>query len=481
MQLKSMLVLVCASGFVIGCLGVTPVYAQKKSVAEELIEVLEADGKISKSKADELRQRAKVENEAREAGVEAFRRDPVKAVKSDMDWLNRLSFSGDVRTRWEGIYQDKGSSGQNSGIARNRERFRLRLGVKYKISDELEGGLRLVSGDPGDPISANQTTGDLFTKKPINLDQAYITFTPKNSFSMLRNLEWAPFSMTVGKFANPLFRPRAGMNSEMIWDDDLNPEGANETFTFYNASEGFLRKLQLHVAEWTVKEAAKAADAWMIGGQFVGNFALTPMMNLTFGVADYNFVHPSLIAFERNANASLKVTNGVLLKDGTRIPGGVSLSPSKKDAKGNLIPFQDFLSGWNIFNVNGQLDINTGYAKWPVGVFFDYAKNVRAYNNKDTAIFAGASVGVLKDPGDWMFSAAWGRLETESVLSVFSYSDYGRDGGTNVTGPIVRVDYLLLPRLTLTAKNHFVSYIDRPAKFSNSLVNRFQLDAVLAF
>src|SRR5258705_3759162 len=386
---KRIISLLCVGGLAVGEWGVTPVCAQNKSVAEELIEILEADGKLTKSKADELRQRAKVENEAREAGVEAFRRDPVKNVKSDMDWLNRLSFFGDVRTRWEGIYQDKGSSGQNSGIARNRERFRLRFGAKYKISDELEGGLRLVSGDPGDLISANQTTGDLFTKKPINLDQAYITFTPKNSFPLLRNLEWAPFAMTVGKFANPLFRPRAGMISEMIWDDDLNPEGANETFTFYSAPEGLLRKLQLHVAEWTVKEAAKAADAWMIGGQFVGNFAITPTLNFTLGVADYNFVHPNLLAFERNANSSLKVTNGVLLKDDTKVRGGFSLSPGT-GAKA----FKDFLSGWNIFNVNGQLDINTGYAQWPVGVFFDYSKNLRAYNNKDTAIFAGASVGV---------------------------------------------------------------------------------------
>src|SRR5215471_5423095 len=106
---RKSLSLLCAGGIVIGLIGATPVYAQSKSVAEELIEVLETDGKISKSKADELRQRAKVETEAREAGVEAYRRDPVKAVKSDMDWLNRLSFFGDMRARWEGIYQDKGS------------------------------------------------------------------------------------------------------------------------------------------------------------------------------------------------------------------------------------------------------------------------------------------------------------------------------------------------------------------------------------
>src|SRR5882672_2092939 len=112
---KRIISLLCVGGLVLGEWGVTPVYAQSKSVAEELIEILEADGKLTKSKADELRQRAKVENEAREAGVDAFRRAPVKAVKSDMDWLNRVSFSGDMRARWEGIYQDKGSSGQNSG------------------------------------------------------------------------------------------------------------------------------------------------------------------------------------------------------------------------------------------------------------------------------------------------------------------------------------------------------------------------------
>ncbi len=479
MQLgRKSLSLLCAGGMVMGLIGATRAYAQSKSVAEELIEVLEADGKISKSKADELRQRAKVENEAREAGVEAYRRDPVKAVKSDQDWLNRLSFSGDMRARWEGIYQENGR-GINSH-ARNRERIRLRFGVKYKISDEIEGGLRLASGDPNDPISANQTMDNLFTKKPINLDQAYITFTPKNSFSLLKDMEWAPFSMTAGKFANPLFRPRAGMNSEMIWDDDLNPEGANETFTFYSASEGILRKLQLHVAEWALKEVSNRADSWMMGGQLVGNFALSPQMNLTLAVADYNFIKPRLLAQQVTANSSLKYTNALLFRNAK---GVERIVPGGFNQTGTLPGFtlRNFASGWNIFNANGQLDINTGHPQWPVGLFFDYAQNVEAYNNDDMAIWAGASVGVLKNPGDWMFSALWGRVETESVLSMFSYSDYGRDGGTNVTGPIARIDYLLLPRLTLTAKNHFVSYINRPHGQSNSMVNRFQLDAVLAF
>jgi hypothetical protein len=111
----------------------------------------------------------------------------------------------------------------------------------------------------------------------------------------------------------------------------------------------------------------------------------------------------------------------------------------------------------------------------------DYALNTDAVGGDDTAIWVGAGLGTLKNPGDFSFAAAWGRVETESVMSMFSYSDFGRDGGTNVQGPFIAVNYLLLPRLTLTAKNHFVSFIDRPSGQSNSMLHRFQFDAQLAF
>jgi hypothetical protein len=72
-------------------------------------------------------------------------------------------------------------------------------------------------------------------------------------------------------------------------------------------------------------------------------------------------------------------------------------------------------------------------------------------------------------------------METDSVISMFTLSDYGRRGGTNVQGPIVKLDYMLLPRLTLTAKGYFVNFIDRPIDLTNSTVNRLQFDALFAF
>jgi len=470
---KHIIAALCAGGVMVGLWGtVTPVYAQKKSVAEELIEILETDGKISKAKADELRQRAKVENEAREAGVEAFRRDPVKSVKAEkeLDWLNRLSFFGDGRFRLEGFYQDKGSSAN----ARTRERIRLRLGMRARISDELEGVLRLASGDPNDPISTNQSLDNLFARKPISLDQWYLQFSPGQSFG-LGGWEWKPLTITAGKMPITLWRPRAIMNSEMIFDDDLTPEGMAETFTPYQASDGIIRRFQINAVQWLARESARAAESFIWGGQLVGNFQLLPTTNMTVSVGDYFFAHQSLFAKERNTNSALKLTNAVRLKSGKIVPGGAPISPNSQD------PIVDYVSRFNILNASAQLDINTGYAQWPLALFVDYAHNVEARDGKDNAYWVGASLGALRNPGDLAFSAIWARTETESVMSYFSYSDFGRDGGTNVQGPFLRIDYLLLPRLTLTAKNHFVSYIDRPRGFSNSLLHRFQLDAQLAF
>src|SRR5713101_2508346 len=144
-------------------LWVSPALAQKKSVAEEILDILRADNKITEQQYRDLMSKAKAENEAREAGVEAFRRDPVKDVKKSVDWLDRFTFAGDMRVRSEDFFQDRGPNAN----ARIRERIRLRFGATMKINDEVLAGGRLATGDPNDPITTNQTLTDLFTRKPI--------------------------------------------------------------------------------------------------------------------------------------------------------------------------------------------------------------------------------------------------------------------------------------------------------------------------
>jgi hypothetical protein len=465
---KKVMTLLCVGGIAVGFLGATPASAQKKSVAEEILDILRADNKISEQQYRDLMAKAKAESEAREAGLEAFRRDPVKEAKKGIDWLDRFSFAGDMRVRGEGFYQDRVNG-------RTRERIRLRLGATMKITDELLAGLRLTSGDPNDPISTNQTLTGVFTRKPISIDQAYITLTPKQSIG-LGDYPWTPITLIGGKFANPLFRPRAIMTSEMVFDDDLTPEGLSETFTLFEGSEGLLRRFQLNAIQWSAVESGSAGDAWIVGGQAVAALQLLSSSRLTVAMGDYYFGKSDLIAQARNTNNSLKLTNSVILKDGTVVKGGFSISPGTGGKQ-----IQRYLGGFNILNGSLQLDYNTGYPRWPLALIADFAYNTDAEDGDDFAVWTGVGLGATRNPGDWAFSLVWARVETDSVNSFLSYSDFGRDGGTNVEGPFLKIDYMLFPRLTLTAKNHFVSFIDRPQGQPNSVVNRLQLDAQLTF
>ena len=395
--------------------------------------------------------------------VEDLKKTAVADVKKNIDWLSRISLFGDIRLRHEGFYQ-------NSIDSRNRERFRLRVGARLQISDELEGGLRLVSGDPNEIISNNQTMTDVFTRKPINIDNAYITIRPSKTIG----LEKAFFALTGGKFTVNFFRPRAVMLSELVFDEDLTPEGLAEEVTLLEG-QGLLRSLKLLGGQWTLKEVAAGRDSYMAGEQMQLNVAPTAASQFTLAAGDYYFLNSKLIAQERNRNSALVLTNSVKLKNGAIVPGGDLIVPSASN------PVQSFVGGFNIVNASAQLSVDTGYPQWPFTLIVDYAHNTQAQLGGDNAYLVGAGLGQTRNPGDWAVSASWTRIETDAVLSMFTQSDYGRRGGTNVQGPILKLDYMLFPRLTLTARGYFVNFIDRPKGLTNSMVNRLQFDALFAF
>ena len=95
-------------------------------------------------------------------------------------------------------------------------------------------------------------------------------------------------------------------------------------------------------------------------------------------------------------------------------------------------------------------------------------------------------------------AAHWEWVEKDAVVSLFSYSDFvyqqpktKQNGSTNVTGSIIRFDYMLFPNLQLTAKSHFINALDPGIATStagkplgligSSTLTRLQLDAVLKF
>jgi len=423
--------------------------------AKDLGEILLEKGLITRQDLEQARQEEKQKTAAAEARQGAATKLP--------DWLDHITPFGDIRTRWEGFYA-------NDLHARNRFRVRARVGLKAKITDEVGGGLRLATGDLNDPISTNQTLGQTFTRKPINLDQAYLTIAPGKTF----NLRPGVFSVTAGKFGVNAYR-----NSELVFDDDLSPEGATEVLALYDSNEGFLRSIKVNAFQWVVDEVSAGSDPYMAGGQILADTALGSTANMNVSLADFSFQGMNGVAakYLNGGNTALVNSNDVV-----------------KDSTGKIIGYK---SGFNLLQggtaVNFSDPIGAGI---PGGVYGDVVYNTQA-DSRNVGFYAGVGFGSagkdyyhdgLKKAGQWGTSYTFAWVEKDAVPSLFSYSDIdylGQHGSTNVQAHILRVDYELFDHLELTAKGELINALDRgisnASLAGNPTLLRTQVDAVLSF
>src|SRR6266566_1522625 len=159
------------------------------------------------------------------AKLEAEVANSQKDIEGRLKTLGPFVFSGDLRLRGEPTFGGPSDRSQD----RFRERIRLRFNAEAQLNDQLKGGFSFASGDLNNPISTNQTSNQYTTRKPLAIDRAYATYNP----SWFR-----PLTVTGGKFAYPWF------NTELVWDKDLNPEGAGETLAF-NVKTPILKKFSI--------------------------------------------------------------------------------------------------------------------------------------------------------------------------------------------------------------------------------------------
>ena len=128
------------------------------------------------------------------------------------DYVKKLQFYGDGRLRFDALSQHM--QYPTTSAINDRERYRLRFGLVYTYSDQLSAGFELRSGTAGD--TANQSFGGSFADASINVSKIYIQYKP---------IDWA--TLIAGKFTNPLYT-----TTDMVWADDLTPEGGAETISY---------------------------------------------------------------------------------------------------------------------------------------------------------------------------------------------------------------------------------------------------------
>lgn len=377
--------------------------------------------------------------------------------------LGSITFSGDLRFRWESFYGQLNalSNGDNPSIAGNplstRQRFRIRarLNMRGQIGKEFDWGLRLTSGSFADAISANQTLTDFYDRKPFALDNAYIAWTPQRVPGL---------RIQAGKFDVPWLR------TELTIDNDLSVEGLTEIYsrgfkhsslknlTFVAWQLPFLERASAFVrnANGTVNavESGRAGrDLALYGAQLRARIEPSPTVGLTLAVGDLfysgtQFISPVQVFGNQlqlpvtftipasGSNPAQTITTQVSIPRELLVSGNGNLGISV--ANTNAVNRDGRLaSGFNLIDLIGRLDL-TRSKRWPIALIFNFVHNTQTHdvsvagpggttlflnNDENNGYWAEIQAGRAKERGDWQLGYAFIRIEKDAVLTGFNASD----------------------------------------------------------
>lgn len=359
-----------------------------------------------------------------EADLGNSRKDIAERLKT----LGPFALSGDLRLRAEPTFGGPGDRSQD----RFRERIRFRFNAEAKLNDQFRGGFSLASGDLNNPISTNQTLNQYTTRKPIAIDRAYATYNP----SWLRSL-----TLTGGKFAYPWF------NTELVWDKDLNPEGAGETLAF-NVKTPLLKKFsvvgfQLPFAENKRTSAGDQSfyNTMVYGEQLQTFWQLGNGIKLSAYTSFYDWKYADSIAFSVATINSASPDDGLLTLNNNGLQNSIaSVTAANAVTGAKTITSAQFASKFGILDSLAQFDIQTPSERWPIILVGDFARNTRACENVRnipvTAVYSTpcdtharhaywleARVGRTDRKGDWQFGYTRIVIQREAVMGAFNYSE----------------------------------------------------------
>lgn len=346
-------------------------------------------------------------------------------------WWERLTFSGDFRARYEGFFQDEREN-------RHRERFRLRIGLRTNITDEIGFGLRLASGEATDVTSTNQSFEDFLGRKPINIDQVFLTYSPK----AVKGL-----TLGYGKYGYPMMR------TQMVWDDDTNWEGSYEQ---YSTTVG-PATVRLAAAQSPLDEVSGGEDPYLFAEQLQVGFTVEGHQ-LQASVSSYAFRDEDQVARGVAAGQLRQNTNLV-----------------ERNAAGAII---GYVSSFHVVDVIGQATVATGAAQYPVSLLAEWATNTRAATADDVAILLLAGVGRATAPRTWAVSYYFTRVEQESVLSAFTFSDLLN---SNYRAHVVSASYMPVARLNLDVTGYWSRRLLRVSSEPDARLFRVQVDGRITF
>jgi hypothetical protein len=367
--------------------------------------------------------------------------------------INEIELYGDGRLRYEyrgGRTADDNPTHPNDWYERKRQRYRLRLGLRVTLADDWLFGIRIETNS--NPRSANITFGaDSGVNGPFSKDddsvrvgQVYMSYKG-----------FPDVTLTGGKMPNPF------INTSMVWDDDINPEGLAEqwkhTFTFNIGGGGGAEAVQSYGKEGKAVVATQAAEPFKMKLDLFANFA-------QFVYDDTNPENPI-----GPQPSNVPTTDAYMLgwQVGARLTFPhdiyVQLAPTIYNYTGTGQHFHthfvgdtpsDNQTGVNsllVFDMPGEIGWKVG--ELPMRVFGDFAVNFDGDDRADAAghpgkgdqryaYLIGLGIGQLKAKHDWELRAWWQHTDQYSLDPNLVDSDI-YDSRVNLEGVAVKIGYML--------------------------------------
>jgi len=340
-----------------------------------------------------------------------------KQAEQAPGWWEKISVWGDFRARYEGFWYQRDPDGMRED-SQQRGRYRLRVGMRADVNEYIAAIMQLATG-AGDNRSANQTFGGNLDwgKDLIEVDLAYVQLTPFPEEGQLP-LD-GTFVVDAGRVPNPFLWKNG--RDVMLWDNDINLEGADMRFTAHPADP---IELFANTGYFIDDENSGSKDPGLFAAQLGANARATD--TLTFGgrVSFFQFVSLDEAFVERAASS----TNGPSVTTG----GGNILDGLTGDANGGTMGIlaTAFYLRSSYFEV------------LPITLYGSFSSNLSA---EASVLFPGAG----KENEAWMvglelgdkkkyvqFGAGYSYLEANAFPSMFVESDF-YDGQTNRKGWLV--------------------------------------------
>ena len=402
------------SAISIALLGVSALTASNVLASDrELLDTLYQNGVLNKAQYEKL---ISQEEEKEVANITASS-GSLKA----MEWASRIKISGDLRVRQE--FKDQEAVGK--GVKDSRQRIRARIAIGAKINDEVDAGVRIVTG--GGTTSTNQSLGNFSSGKALYIDRAFIDWHPDFADGL---------NMIVGKFKQPWYSV-----SDIVWDTDVNPEGLALKYSRKLGSVKLTGTMGYFLFADGITSTGNDSfsdDLNMYHAGLSGEMKFNKMIKASLGYNAYIFNNA------RNDFDGTNDTRIVIDKDGKSSEvfiNAFDTANGKATSNGH--------SSFHLHEIAGKIDINTGLL--PIKLYANYVFNVGDVRNRDGIEDDQDSAwlaGIATKYGPFKLDYNYRDTQRDGVVAFLHDADFN-GGATAARGHKIKLGYKVSKNFSL--------------------------------